>query len=99
MGKYTYRVPPPLTTRAALSARRRPALTFFHPDFTVGPGVSPDPGVEKQLQTFSDEPSHAWLITAHFSLPFLPSRALPPIGNWKCERYFEPQILTLPRRF
>jgi hypothetical protein len=28
----------------------------------------------------------------------LPSRALPPIRNWKCDRVLEPQILTLPRR-
>ena len=25
-----------------MSDKRKPALTFFHPDFTVGPGVSPD---------------------------------------------------------
>jgi hypothetical protein len=24
------------------------ALTFYHPDFTVGPGVSPDRGAEEQ---------------------------------------------------
>jgi len=32
----------------SLVRKRKPALTFFHPDFTVGPGVSPDPGEKEQ---------------------------------------------------
>jgi hypothetical protein len=44
MKGYTYGQLPSFVARAALSRKRRPALTFFHPDFTVGSGVSPDPG-------------------------------------------------------
>jgi hypothetical protein len=44
MARHTRERLPPLAAMAALSVKRKPALTFSHPDFTVGPGVSPDPG-------------------------------------------------------
>jgi hypothetical protein len=44
MARHTYEGLPLLAAMAALSVKRKPAQTFFHPDFTVGPGVSPDPG-------------------------------------------------------
>ena len=59
--------------------KKRPA-TFSHPDCTVGPGVAPDPEDFRRTclpwdDSFSGpsgpEPSD------------LPSRALPPIGNWE----------------
>src|SRR5271167_3244774 len=59
--------------------KKRPA-TFSHPDYTVGPGVAPDPEDFRRACLPWDD---------SFSGPFrpapsdLPSRALPPIGNWE----------------
>ncbi len=87
---------PPATTHTRCLTRR-PAcaqcgrLTLSHPDFTVGPGISPSPGELAQLL-----PSHCFLdeIQLAGSSRF-PSRALPPIGNWEDAL---PSSLTLPRR-
>jgi hypothetical protein len=48
IARHTHKGLPPLVATAALSVKRKPALTFFHPDFTVGPGIPPDPGAEEQ---------------------------------------------------
>ena len=89
--RYTYGKPPPLSAKEVLSGEQGPSLTFFHPDCTVGPGVSPDRGEGRPWSLVGN-------LHANLSDSDLPSRAIPPIGNWKCRSISQPQILTLPRR-
>ena len=55
-------------------------------------------GWERLTGEFSEDSCRS-VFTGPLPLLFRPSRAVPPIGNWNCGRYIEPQILTLPRRF
>lgn len=101
MERCTYGQPPPHITRAALSGRCGPALTFFHPDFTVGPGVSPDPGAERAGVSDQWRVTSKTIWTRQWRLVLF----FPPLAGYTADREldvrrcFEPQILTLPRRF
>jgi len=71
--------------RASAASKQRPAraqrgrLTLSHPDFTVGPGISPSPGELSFL--LPNHPNHGEKQRAEEA--GFPSRALPPIGNWE----------------
>ena len=58
---------------------KRPA-TFSHPDYTVGPGVAPDPGEFRRTALPWDDRLSGPLRPEPSDFP---SRALPPIGNWE----------------
>jgi len=71
------------------------ASTFYHPDYTVGPGVSPDRGDCRRLR-LSHSPGASLRVPQLISATGHPSRALPPIGNWESSAIED--SLTLPRR-
>jgi len=71
------------TTACGASARNHAAATFYHPDYTVGPGVSPDRGMLSDQRRVLPRRCQR-----------VPSRAIPPIGNWARDK----PALTLPRR-
>ena len=76
--------PSPQKLREIPSFRQGSALTFYHPDYTVGPGVSPDHGEcrpERIVSTVDQKPDPQ--VVRFLSARGHPSRALPPIGNWE----------------
>jgi len=68
-----------------LSGGHGPAQTFFHPDYTVGPGVSPGHGGEKQWQVTSDRQT----LAHHLSLGIV--TALIPLAGFTADRELELQ--------
>ena len=60
-----------------------PCLTFFHPDYTVGPGISPDRALQKP-PLVRDNLSRSW--------------ALPPVGTYAVGVHPAPKVILFSWR-